>query len=218
MTPKRFSYTLIGLLVILAGASVALTYFADQWLTVKAQELVTLKLDTAALEEKQRVNKKSEAELEKYKDVAEELEKIVPKSKDQANAIAEILQIGKELGVEINSITFPASTLGQQAAGSVTTGTTAATTPAPGSSSVSQAAIIPEIPGVLGIEVTLASFRDTTGQVDSNITYSQVTRFLEAVERNRRTMQIKNLSITPLASDGETSYALSITMNIFVKP
>lgn len=219
ITAKRFNYIMCGILVLLIGASVALTFYANRWLTTKAQELVGLKLDTAALEAKQDMNQKAAEELEKYSGAANIVEKVVPKSKDQAKAVAELLEIGRENDFSINSITFPASDLGSTSQKPVA-GTTGQATAAPSSSAISQAKPVEGIPNVLGIEVALGQFTGPDTISGNGISFTQLIGFLESIEKNRRTMQIKSLSVTPLTTTSGKlpGYSLTVTINIFVKP
>ncbi|MEK7471894.1 MAG: hypothetical protein AAB624_01470, partial [Patescibacteria group bacterium] len=87
---KRFSFVLSILLGLQLVGGVALTIYANKLLTRKSESLVTLKLDTIQLEEKQRVNLAAASDLKKYESTRLLLEKIVPKSKDQAKTIGEL--------------------------------------------------------------------------------------------------------------------------------
>lgn len=218
MNAKRLSIVLTALLVLQAGGAIALTIYANTWLTSKADTIVSLKLDTALLVEKQNVNLKSARDLEKYESTRILLEKIVPKSKDQAKTIGELQTIAAEVGVTINTMTFPASELG-----ATTTKTVVGSTPAAAAvntSAVSQAKPVANIPGVLGIVVSLSQIDRKVGEAGDGVTYKQLLGFLEAIEKNRRTMQIKTLQVLPLKSvtGGVSGYSLTLTMNIFVKP
>lgn len=218
ITAKRLTYIMYATLALSVISGVVLTVYTNSWLTSKAQSLVVVKLETAALEEKQRVNQKAASELEKYESTRETLDKIVPKSKDQAKAIGEILTIANEVNVNINTISFPASELGTSVVKSVP-GTTPTTSAA--ASTVTQAKAVENIPGLLGIEVTLSQIDRKGGAPGSGMTYSQLLDFLRSLEKNRRTMQIKTIQVQPLKVTGSSTingYSLTLTMNIFVKP
>ena len=216
---RRFNLILLVVLGLQIVGGVALTIYANKWLTRKSESLVTLKLDTIKLEEKQRVNLAAANDLEKYESTRLLLEKIVPKSKDQAKTIGELQTIATETGVTINTMTFPSSELGNNTSTATVVGTTP-TAAASNTSAVSQAKPVANIPGLLGIEVSLSQIDRKSGDPGDGVTYSQLLNFLEAIEKNRRTMQIKTLLVLPLKSTGGlvSGYTLSLTMNIFVKP
>lgn len=215
---KRLSYILSATLSFIVIACFGLTFYTNSWLTKKAEGLVSIKLETIGLEEKQRANEKAAKDLKYYESTRILLEKIVPKSKDQAKAIGEILNIAAEVGVSINTMTFPASELGAAAAKTVAGSTPAAA--AANTNAVTQAKAVPNIPGLLGIEVSLSQIDKKNSASGTGVTYSQLIALLEAIEKNRRTMQIKTLQVLPLKtpSGAISGYSLTLTMNIFVKP
>lgn len=219
ISAKRLNLVLTVLLGLQIAGGVAITIYANKWLTKKSENLVTLKLETTKLEEKQRVNHEAASDLKKYESTRLLLEKIVPKSKDQAKTIGELQTIASETGVTINSMTFPSSELGNSTASRTVAGTTP-TAAASNTNAVTQAKPVTNIPGLLGIEVSLSQIDRKGGDPGAGVTYNQLLDFLEAIEKNRRTMQIKNLQVLPIKStDGLVSgYTLSLTMNIFVKP
>ncbi len=216
---KRFSYILSVLLLLQFIGMVAITVYANSWLTSKSENIVNLKLDTVLLEEKQRANQQALLDLNKYESTRALLEKIVPKSKDQAKTIGELQKIAEETGVTISTMTFPASELGNGASSTTVVGTTPSAA-ATNTTAVSQAKPVTNIPGLLGIEVSLSQIDEKGSEGGSGITYRQLISFLEAIEKNRRTMQIKTLQVLPIkSSTGSISgYSLTISMNIFVKP
>lgn len=216
---KRLFFFLSATLVLLGIGTIALTVYTNIWLSKKADGLVSLKLETKGLEEKQIVNQKAANYLKDNEATSDLLEKIVPKNKDQAKTIAELLKISEEIGVTINTMTFPASELGNNATGKTVVGTTP-TAAAANSTAITQAKPVVNIPGLLGIEVSLSQIDRLGSDSGSGITYKQLLGFLEAVEKNRRTMQIKTLQISPLksATGSISGYALTLTMNIYVKP
>lgn len=215
---KRFYFMLVGSLVLLIVGIILLTIYINIWLTKKADGLVSLKLETIGLEEKQKVNQQAAKYLDENEATRALLEKIVPKSKDQAKTIGELQKISEEIGVTINTMTFPASELGNSTSTTVIGTTPAAAASNP--SAITQAKPVANIPGLLGIEVSLSQIDRRGGTSGSGVTYSQLLGFLEAIEKNRRTLQIKTLQISPLKSSTGiiNGYSLTLTMNIFVKP
>ena len=229
MNAKRFYRIMLGLFGLLIVGSVALTVYANSWLKSRSQTLVDTKLEIDLLEKRQQYTQKEAVELTKYKDIVNVLDEIIPKDKDQARAIAELQKIADDIGVGIGSITFPASDLGTKAAKVVVTpapaaGSSAAAqatpTPAPAAPSVTQAKPVEGISNVLGIEVSLAQIDKLGGIAGSGMSYNQLISFLESLEKNRRTMQVKTLQIQPVVDTNQniTGYAASVTLNIFVKP
>jgi len=216
---KRFNIILTIFLALQTIGAVALTVYANIWLTEKADGLVELKLDTVGLKEQQSVNLQAAKDLLKYESTRVLLEKIVPKSKDQAKTISELLKIADEVGVTISSMTFPASELGNSGSTKTVVGTTP-TVAAANTTVVTQAKPVANIPGLLGIEISLSQIDNRAGESGDGVSYEQLLGFLEAVERNRRTMQIKTLQVLPIRdqSGRVSGYSLSLTMNIFVKP
>lgn len=215
---KRYYYLLLLSSLLLFIGAILLTIYTNSWLTKKSETLVTLKLETAALEEEQKVSQKAANYLEENESMRLLLEKIVPKNKDQANAIGELLKISDEIGVTINTFSFPASELGNNTKNVAVAGTAPASTTS-GADIVTQAKPVINIPGILGIEVSLSQIDRRGGDSGSGITYDQLLRFLEAIEKNRRTMQIKTMQVSPLkSSNGKINgYSLVLTINIFVK-
>lgn len=216
---KRFRIILTILLILQATGAGALTVYTNVWLTKKSANLVELKLDTVGLEQQQKVNLQAAKDLKNYESTRVLLEKIVPKSKDQAKTIGELLKIAEEIGVTIRTMTFPASELGNTIARQTVVGTTPSAA-ATNSNAITQAKPVPNIPGLLGIEVSLSQIDRKGGSSGDGVTYKQLLDFLEAVEKNRRTLQIKTLQILPFrnATGVVGGYSLSLTMNIFVKP
>lgn len=216
---KQLSYILWLTLLIQIVGCFSLTIFANNWLTTKSEKLVTLKLDTIELEKKQEAGTNAAKELKYYETTRILLEKIVPKSKDQAKAIGEFLNIATEVGVSIDTITFPSSELGTKstAPAKVSTSASAAATD---TTAITQAKPVANIPGLLGIEVGLSQIKSKSINAGGGISYKQLITFLEAVEKNRRTMQIKNLEVQPIKTPtgAISGYYLTLTINIFVKP
>ena len=234
ITPKRLYFAMVGLFILLIGAGIGLTVYANSWLKAKSEGIVAIKLDTAALEEEKKTAIQAESDLSKYKDTKDAIEKIIPKSKDQALAIAELLQIGNDVGANINSITFPSSDLGvaqktttpttdsgdtSTSSNSSTSQTTAPQTPK--TPTISQAKPVEGLNGILGVDVIVTQIDAKSGASGAGLSYGQMLEFLKAVERNRRTMQVKSIQIQPIrgaAGSGVTGYNLTLNLTIFVKP
>jgi hypothetical protein len=215
MNAKRFYYISLGavaVLVLLLGGSI---YYMNQFLQKGSDELVQAKLASRVDEEREKYYLQAKKDLEKYKDISATLVKVLPKDKDQAKAVAEIGRIADESGIEIKQISFPSSTLGEKKAAATTTTTnttnSGSTTPTSSTPSVTQAKPVEGVTGVLGID-TQVQFISTENK---KLTYTQLITFLEKIEKNRRTMQVSSISITPKNSD---QIDAAISLRIFVKP
>lgn len=208
-------FVLIGGLAVSVGLVGGAMYIGYSSMQASSNSLVNAKLDTMLAEEKEKTFIKAKKDLEKYKGLSETLQKILPKDKDQARAVRELYKISDEAGVSIVSITFPSSTLGAKAAAAPTApaGTDkTATTSTAAQKAVSQAAPVSGLPGVQGIDLELS----VEGQNDSFTQFSRMVTFLQKVEQNRRSMQIKKITVTP--DDTTRNVKFELTVTIFVKP
>lgn len=205
MSAKKFYFLLVGsiaFLVILTGASV---YIGTMLMKKSADKLVQTKLDNIGFDTEEQTYLKARKDLAKYKTLNETLQLIIPKSKDQAKAVKELYQIGDETGIVIQSVQFPTSTLGQKK----TTGTASATVSKTG---LTQAKAVDGMPGVLGVDINV-SLQPASGKT---ISYDKMIKFLQKVELNRRSMQIKNITVNADTQNGGITFDLTLT--IFVKP
>lgn len=203
---KKFNLLLVATLVSLIVGSLALTVFAVSLIANKSDYLISVKLDTELSSSKRENLLRYKADLIKNKSYLEIIDKIVPTTKDQALAVAELLQIAKENNITLGSISFPASELGSKSSKTSS------------GSNVTQTKPVEGISGVLGIELNLSQITRTSGDAGSGISYDQLISTLQAIETNRRTMQIKNLQIQPITRSGVViGYSPSLTINIFVK-
>lgn len=213
MTSKRLYFVLIGTIVILFVALIGGTYQVNETLTSRAKKLTSLKAKNAALAQEQIVMKKAKQDIKTYSELQKITRSIVPEDKSQAEAVREIVKIAADNGVELASITFPASTLGGPA--TAVKPDTAATPPAAANSSktgsLSQLMPVKSIPGVYQLNITVQS--DTSQPVR----YDKFISFLGALERNRRTAQVSTISLEP---DKENRNFLSFTLNLneYIKP
>jgi hypothetical protein len=203
MNAKKFHYILIGSLVFLVLATGAVIYLANGLMQKTSDSLVAVKLDILGLDQQEKTYIQARKDIEKYSAVSDTVEKVLPEDKDQARAVRELYQIAGETSINIESIQFPSSTLGQKIA----------KTPEAASSaqiSISQAKPVEGMSGVLGIdmEVRLLSSRGSS----SSISYDNLNLFLQKVEKNRRSMMIKKISVSPDLKE------VNLTVTIFVKP
>ena len=196
--------SVVVFMIMLAGV---LVYFGNQLMKKSSHNLVNAKLDIMQKDEQEIGYLKAKKDLEKYKDISELVDKVLPKDKDQARAVGEIYKIGSESNISIDRIQFPTSTLGLKtgttAAGSSATAATATATP-----TVTQAKPVEGLKSVLGIDVEIAS--------SPGMKYNDMITFLQKLESNRRSMQVKKIAVRPDLDKKVLSF--DITVTIFVKP
>lgn len=201
---KQFNFILTVVLVGILLGSILITLVSLSYLQKKSITLASIKVEYEKSNLERETGLKHKAELIKNKNSIELLKKIVPSSKDQAQAVAELLNIAKENGITIGSLTFPSSELGLSSTNNA--------------NNVTQAKPVEGINNILGIELTISQLNRKNGEIGSGISYQQLMSTLQSIEKNRRTMQIKNIQIQPIIKNNVVSgYSPTVTLNIFVK-
>lgn len=201
MTSKHLYFGMIAIIVLLIGGLAVGAYGADRLLQAQSAQLVSNRLQTSVLAQEQTELIQAKQDVKKYQNLATIAQSIVPQDKDQAETVLQIVNIASENGVTLASITFPSSSLGLQ------TGQTASSS----SINLSQLTAVPGIPGVYDLQLVVQS--DTTNPVP----YSNFISFLSALENNRRTALISDVSIQPNAQNRNT-VTFSLTLDEYVKP
>lgn len=218
MNSKRLHMVLLGLIGLLFVALLAGAYGANSLLSSRAATLTNAKAKAAALKNEQDSLVIAKKEVQQYSSLQKIAQAVVPEDKDQAAAVREIVKIAGDHGVSLSAITFPASTLGASgAAASASTGAATSVRTAPtvnaNSSTVklSQLQPVKNIPGVYVLQITVQS--------DSNrpVPYSSFISFLSALEHNRRTAQISNITIQP-STNNPNLLTFTLTLNEYIKP
>lgn len=205
LNSKKLHTILIISILLVMGGSVALTFYALSVMKSKSDKLISTKLETTEINASRELELKHRADLIKNKSNIEMLQKIVPKTKDQALAVAELLNIANDNDLNIGSMTFPASELGAATKNSANT-------------SVTQTKPVEGISGILGIEMTISQLNRKGASAGSGVSYTQLINTLQSIEKNRRTMQIKNIQIQPVIKlNTVVGYSPTITINLFVK-
>lgn len=222
MNSKRMYFVMLGCTVLLGLGIVASVVVGNMYLEKQSKKLNDLKVQDKVVEEQQTALKQANKDIAKYADLEKVAKSVVPQDKDQAKAVLEIIQIAKESGITIKSITFPSSNLGAKAAPTAPTtddsaskksGDSAATPSAPAAPPISQAKPIEGIKGVYSLEMNIVpdDLHPTT--------YYQLLDFLGRLENNRRTAQVTQIKITPFTSNKQNPIlTFTLTINIFVKP
>lgn len=209
MNTKRIYFVMIGVVGLTGALLIASTVLADIQLRKQAAKLHELRLEGRLIREQETALLQANNDLKKYGDLEETAKRVVPQDKDQARTVREINKIAAESGIELASVTFPASNLGQvparqeQAEGEAST--------APSAPPLSQVKTVEGIPGVYAMEVVI------TSNTSKPITYQKLIEFLERLERNRRTAHVDKITVTP-SSTGSNNVTFSLTLNAYVKP
>lgn len=211
MTSKRLFFVLCASIFLLAGLSVASVVVGNSFMESKTQGITSLKAESWALEEQQQSLVQAKRDIEQYSELEQIAKSIVPQEKDQARAIREIIKLAEENNIPVANIIFPASNLGQ------TRSRPNAGTQQPASGSgtatlpTSQVNPVEGIPGVFQLEINLQS------ATQKPVLYENMLAFLDALEQNRRTAHITNLSVTPFP-DNRNLVTFSLTINAYIKP
>jgi len=223
MSNKKMYYGMIGLVTVISIGFVAVIFLGNNMLKSSSSELQELKLKDRILQEKQTALVKAKQDIDKYQDFEETAKSVVPQDKDQAKAVRQIINLAKESGIKIQSISFSASSLG--GSGATQSSGQNQNPDAPGASkpnattnskkAVSQAVPVAGVNGVYSLEMIIIP--DT--EAGSPITYTQFLDFLQKLENNRRTAQVTQIRVDPVDNESGSPYVdFSLTVNIFLKP
>lgn len=201
MNSKQLYFGLLGscgVLVILLGVVV---YFGMGMLQDKSEELRQAKVEQEVVDMQELSLIQARADIEEYSELEAVSRRIIPQEKDQARTVREIIAIAEQAGVPIATISFPSSSLGQQAAAQAG-GETA-------NQIITQAEPVPNLPGLLELNMTV--------QVNEPTSYDRFIAFLEGLERNRRTSQVQSVSISPDSND-RNLISFNINMAVYLRP
>lgn len=200
MNSKRAYFTMLTAIALLAIGLIIGAYEADKLLAKESAKLLNDRLLSSVLAKQQDDLIRAKQEVSRYQDLANIAKSVVPQDKDQAQTVREIVKLANENHLTLGSITFPSSTLGG-VAGSTSTK----------SQQLSQLSPVKGIAGVYALQIT--------AQSDSNkpVLYSDFLNFLSALEHNRRTALVRNITIQP---DAKTSSAIGFTLTLdeYIKP
>jgi hypothetical protein len=213
LNSKTLRLVLIGGLAFSVAAFFGIAFFGLSVLNSKSRSLVDLKIQSQSSYDQLSNLVQSKKEVEKYAYFKTVARTVIPNDKNQAQAILEINQMANDSQISIQSITFPASTLGAGAASAATPKDATSTT---AQSALTQAKPVAGIPGLYSLALTITPEGGKDVASAQQVTYSKMLDFLRRIEQNRHTAQISQVNIQP-ASD---SQALSFTLviNIFIKP
>ncbi len=218
MTSKRLYLILIATIGVLFIGLIAGAYGVNNLLGSQAAKLTGLKAKSLALNQEQLSLNRAKKDIQKYADLDKIAKSVVPEDKNQAEAVREIVNIAAGNNINLASITFPASTLGNgpvRSAGSPASATPAAPAPAAGGASktagLSQLQPVKNIPGVYLLVITV------TGDPHQPVKYSKFINFLSALEHNRRTAQVSTITLQPDTKNRDY-LTFALTLNEYIKP
>ncbi len=200
MNAKRVFLGIVGAMVLALGVGVATIVVGNGQLQKRSAALINLKLESRALDEQQAALVKAKQDIIKYTPLNDIAQKVVPQDKDQALTVRELVALAGQAGIKIGGITFPASNLGQKKVAG-----------ASAKDALTQVVPVTGISGVYQLPITLQS------DVTAPITYAQLVGFLHALENNRHTAQVSQLSITPADSSGKR-LSFELVVNVYLKP
>lgn len=223
ITTKQLRLILLGCLGLAIGLFLAFTSLGLSMLSAKSQKMVELKLQSKTLDAQLSGLEAAKKDILKYSYFKTVAKTVIPNDKNQAQAVLDIFQIAQASGIDIQSVTFPASTLGSPssstvpASGSSSSSSTGDAQTAAPAKVISQAKPVTGINGLYSIELTIAPADNK--QIPSSIqaTYPKLLNFLDRIERNRRTAQVTQVTVQP-SNDGAGLINFSLTVNIFIRP
>ena len=201
MTSRRYFYLLCGILVVFVGLIIGGAVGGNMLLQKQSKKLSALKVENESLELQQNALIQAKVDVEKYSELDKITKSVVPQDKDQAKTVREIVTIAQQNSIPIKSVSFQSSNLGD----ATVPGAAAPGTP---KTSVSQVKPVEGIPGVFTLEIQVGS--------DGKVSYQDFLKFLEGLEKNRRTAHVTSISLNP--SDNGTKLQFNLTLNAYVKP
>jgi len=175
-------------LVICALITAGGLYYANS-------KIQNIAVDTASLKSKFELNAKQIKQYEATKKKVDSLsdvnalaKKILPKQQEQSLTVAELSQFALRSRLKIVNLTFKDSTETKSVKGDTKKKTT--------------------IPS--GVRVVPLSI-----QFQEGAEYQYILDFLKYVEENRRTMQVTNISLTPMDTDRRKFKDVTVDINLY---
>lgn len=191
MSSKQLFYTLLSLCAVLVIGLAGSIYAGLTMLDEQADKLRQVEIKREAVDIQELTLLRALNEIEEFSELEGVAKSIIPQEKDQARTVREIISIAQRSGANISSISFPSSDLGDD------------------ESVLSQAQPVPGLPGLFELEITV---QDSDGT-----RFSEFIAFLEGLEQNRRTSQVKSVTITP-DSEVRDVISFSINLSVFIQP
>lgn len=220
---KRSALILPGLIGLSLVLFFIIFIMGSGKLSSRSKHLIELKLQSRTLDSQLTNLSQAKKEVELYSYFNAIAEQVIPNDKDQAQAVVDIFQLANAAGISIQSVTFPASTLGAAAATPAPAADQKSQTnaiEAPSSKVISQAKPVEGVSGLYSIGLTITPETGPSSPADKKVTYAKLLNFLKRIETNRRTAQVTQVNIQPLGSETGVSEFINftLTVNIFIKP
>lgn len=204
MSPKKFSYVMVSLVVLLFAGVIGVTAGGYLLLKSQSEKLSNLKAQDEVTKQQEVSLAQAKADIAKYTPLDDIAKSVVPQDKDQAKTVREINIIAAQSGISLQQISFDTSTLG------LPSGSSSGSSPN-SSQNLSQVKPVEGIPGVYSLGITVS-----TGD-SSPVAYNQFLQFLEKLEANRRTAHVSSISVTPSDKNtGEVNF--SLVLDAYLKP
>jgi hypothetical protein len=191
MSSKRLFYGLLGLCGVLVIGLAGSVYLGLTMLDEQADKLKQAEIEREAIDTQELTLLRALNEIEEFSELEGVAKSIIPQEKDQARTVREIISIAQRSGANISSISFPSSDLGDD------------------DNILSQARPVTGLPGLYELEITIQDIDGTR--------FNQFIAFLEGLEQNRRTSQVKSVTITP-DSQIRDLIDFSINLSVFIQP
>lgn len=220
MSGKKARNLLFGLLGMGILIFIAVSFIGTSMLSKKSKAMVELKVKSANIDAQLINLTQAKKDVEKYKSFNDIASTVIPKDKNQVQAIAEIFQIAEETGILLQSVSFPTSTLGAKPTTPATTTPQTTGSATPTNTAISQAKPFSAVPGLYSLELNIKPQTGESLPPAKQVTFTKFINFLTAIENNRRTAQITQVSIQPLNTAGNTDDLIDFTLvlNVFIKP
>jgi hypothetical protein len=188
-------------------------------LSKESKKTVSLKVQSQTADAQLANLEQAKKQVDKYSFFKAVASTVIPNDKDQAAAVVEINKMADEAGIAIQSITFPASSLGLSTS-TTATGSQDATASSASTKAISQAKPVSGIAGLYSLELTITPESDANTPANKQITFAKMVDFLRRIENNRHTAQITDVNISPAGTTNNISKGLTFTLitNIFIKP
>jgi hypothetical protein len=222
MSTQKFRLVLLAIFGACVLVFIGLCVMGLSALGNESKMVVDLKLKNQTADAQLTNLAVSKQEVEKYSYFKTVASTVIPNDKNQAEAVLEIFRLASQSGINIQSITFPNSSLGLTTGGAAASSSSVSTPAAAATPStqkiISQSTPVTGIPGLYSVQLIITPVTGSQLAADQQVTYPKMLDFLSRIENNRRTAQITQVNIQPLAATGSSQINFSLTVNIFIKP
>jgi Tfp pilus assembly protein PilO len=187
LNAKLFFWILIGLNVLLLGATLVVFTQASSVGAKKSQKIAEYKAMGQANDQLIGYYKVLQSTLNENQDIESIAQKVLPTDKDQSAALADLDKFSKSNHVPIQQISFSPGT--NKGSGKTLTSPSG-------------------VKGVSAVTVALSC---------TNATYENMISFLQTIETTQRRMQVTSLNITPNETNPNLLNRVDMTVDIYLK-